>query len=65
MERCDRCKKEITSWSVSYFNTEKCCPECLEKEKKHPLYKYAKDMEHEQVKAGNYNYPGIGKPDDL
>jgi hypothetical protein len=37
----------------------------LEKEKAHPDYEKAYDKEFEEVKAGNYNYEGIGLPEDL
>jgi hypothetical protein len=39
--------------------------ECLEKEEKHPKYKEAAAAELRAVQAGNYNFPGIGKPADL
>ena len=62
---CDRCKKILTSSSMSYFNEDICCNECLDKEKAHPKYAEAKRAENEQVKRGNYNFPGIGLPEDL
>tara|TARA_R100001463_G_scaffold53063_1_gene104005 strand:+ start:3179 stop:3301 length:123 start_codon:yes stop_codon:yes gene_type:complete len=39
--------------------------ECKDKERKHPKFKEAQDAEHQAVKNGNYNFGGIGKPDDL
>jgi hypothetical protein len=50
---------------MSRFNTELCCMECLETEKRHPKYKEAEAAEHAAVKAGNYNFPGIGLPPEL
>jgi hypothetical protein len=50
---------------MSRFNTQDLCMKCLEKEKKHPKYKEAAEAELRAVQAGNYNFPGIGKPADL
>lgn len=62
---CDRCGKSSSKWKMSYFNEDKLCPDCQAKERAHPKYHEALRAEHEQVLAGNYNFPGIGKPDDL
>lgn len=62
---CDRCKQPTLSYTMSFFNTEEICPECDKKERAHPKFKEAHDKEVEEVKKGNYNFPGIGKPDDL
>jgi hypothetical protein len=29
------------------------------------MYQKAREAERQAVLAGNYNFPGIGKPDDL
>lgn len=39
--------------------------ECEKKEKEHPKYQEAKKRELEEVRKGNLNFPGIGKPKDL
>lgn len=65
MTNCERCGKPTESWTMSRFNTEKCCPACIDKEKKHPLYPAAVAAEADEIKKGNFNYPGIGKPNDL
>ena len=65
MNKCDRCPKESHFTSMSYFNTQMICPECEEKEQKHPKYEEARAKEWEEVKKGNYNYKGIGLPADL
>ena len=65
MTRCDRCGKETNITTMSYFNTQIICMECDERERKHPKFKEAQDIENEQVKRGNYNYKGIGLPSDL
>ena len=49
----------------SYFNTDWICISCAEKERLHPDYEMAKKIENEQVRKGNYNFPGIGKPKTL
>jgi len=50
---------------MSRFNTDIICVPCEDKEKAHPLYEKAWEAELAAVKAGDYNYPGIGKPEDL
>ncbi len=62
---CDRCGKASMAHAMSYFNTDDCCLDCLRKERAHPDYAKAKAAESAAVQAGNYNFPGIGKPSDL
>lgn len=62
---CDRCKAELRVHSMSRFNQDECCMDCLKKERAHPMYEEARRIEHEEVKKGNYNFPGIGLPEDL
>jgi len=50
---------------MSYFNTDDCCLDCLEKERQHPDYKRAKEAEMRAVQRGDYNFPGVGRPSDL
>lgn len=50
---------------MSMFNTQMCCPRCIETEKKHRDYKRATDVELDELLKGNYNFPGIGLPKDL
>lgn len=56
---CDRCGCQTNTMSMSWLNTDECCPACLEDEKTHPDYEEAKRRESEQVRQGNYNYPGL------
>lgn len=63
--KCDWCKKETTIFKMSYFCTDNICPECEERERRHPMYEQAREAERQAVLAGDYNFPGIGKPDDL
>lgn len=63
--RCERCKKDMVAWRVSWFNPQEICLECYEEEKKHPDYAAAKEAIYEQERLGNRNYAGIGLPADL
>ena len=65
MKNCERCYQSTDSWIMSRFNTQEICLPCESKEIAHPLYKKAVEAEHAALKGGNYNYPGIGKPEDL
>jgi hypothetical protein len=65
MPNCDRCYQAAQISIMSRFNTDTICMACEEKEKAHPRYKEAQAAELRAVQAGNYNYPGIGKPSDL
>jgi hypothetical protein len=66
IRRCDRCGKSLRDGSImSKFNTQQICLECKDKERAHPLYAEADRAETEAVRRGDYNFPGIGKPDDL
>lgn len=65
MPICDRCGKKTNAATMSMFNTDMLCMNCLRKEKNHPDYQKARDAEHAAVASGDYNFPGIGKPDDL
>lgn len=57
--RCDRCGKKTNSMIMSYLNTQMLCEDCEKKEKQHPRYEEARRVEAEQVRSGNYNYPGL------
>lgn len=65
MKKCDRCGKEMQMYKMSYFNEDEICSSCLKEEEQHPLYAKAKQVELEHVKNGDYNFPGIGLPNDL
>lgn len=63
--KCDRCRKESGCLTMSYFNTQMICLDCEDRERKHPRFKEAQEIETEMVRRGNYNYGGVGKPSDL
>lgn len=63
---CNRCKKENAKLLfLSVFNEENICISCKEKEEKHTLYKDALIADRKALKEGNYNFKGIGLPNDL
>lgn len=62
---CERCHKPTNVTIMSFFNEDMICMDCKKKEEAHPKYKEAHDEEVRQVRAGNYNFKGTGKPDDL
>lgn len=64
-QTCQRCRGATISTQMSRFNTEMCCGACITAEKAHPKYSAAAEEELRQCKMGNYNFEGIGKPEDL
>lgn len=61
---CGRCGRRTLSTRMSIFNTDECCEDCIREEQEHPKYEEAKAAELAAVRAGNYNFPGIGLPED-
>jgi len=64
-DRCQRCRDITLIVTMSMFNTDMCCSECIAKEKAHPKYYDASIAELKAILNGDYNFPGIGLPDDL
>lgn len=50
---------------MSKFNTEKICFDCKDAEEKHPLYPEADRAEIQAIERGDFNFRGIGAPNDL
>jgi hypothetical protein len=50
---------------MSYFSTKLICMECDEKERQHNKFREAQDAEHNAILSGNFNFEGIGEPEDL
>jgi hypothetical protein len=50
---------------MSKFNKDIICMPCKEIEKNHPDYQRASDVEIAECRKGNYNFEGIGLPEDL
>lgn len=65
MPVCDRCGREAIGTTLSYFNTETICWTCSDEERQHPKFAAAQDVEELHVIAGNYNFEGVGLPDEL
>ena len=62
---CERCGKETIMYTVSMFNTQEICTECMEKEQAHPDYERAVAADRAACMSGDYNFCGIGLPADL
>jgi len=62
--KCSRCGDEANVWSMSFFNTDKCCMPCLDDEEMAPTYPEAKDAERQAVLRGDYNYSHGLTPSD-
>ncbi len=59
-ENCDRCGEPTKgTTTMSVFNQDVICMDCKEAEKNDPDYELAKNTEADEVRKGNYNYPGI------
>ena len=64
---CARCGADLatTSSIMSKFNQDTICAACKVRERAHPDYKAADAAEVAAVRAGIYNYPGVGCPPEL
>jgi len=64
---CARCGADLAKvpFTMSRFNTDDICLECVDKEKAHPAYQAAYEAEVAEVRKGNYNFAGIGCPTKL
>ena len=62
---CDRCGKETNGFTGSYFDTSSICFACSKTEREHPAFEEARRIENEAVRAGDYNFGGVGLPSDL
>lgn len=62
---CDRCGNETRTYTMSMFNAQEICMECKKREEQHPDYQRACDAERAACAMGDYNFPGIGLPEDL
>ena len=63
--KCQRCKDNVSSLKMSMFNTQMCCMVCIEIEKRHPRYEMASKEELRHCKNKNFNFKGIGLPDNF
>lgn len=60
--KCHRCGIPTGATIMSMFNTDILCMGCHGREREHPDFAKARDAEHEAVKAGNTDFPGVGLP---
>ena len=64
--KCDRCGRETTGTTMSWFNTEIICLDvCDPEERAHPMFEEARRIETEHTLNGDTHFPGIGLPPDL
>ena len=63
--KCQRCGRETSVTTMSTFNTEMCCMFCIDNEQKHPSFEHAREQEFLATQRGDYNFPGIGLPQDI
>ncbi len=62
-KHCERCGAPLNGgFTVSRFSTETICLECSRRERQHPDYDKVVRQEMEEIKKGNYNWPGPGWP---
>lgn len=58
---CDRCGGSLEGGRImSMYNNDCLCMKCKKKEMQRDDYAKASEAEHEAIKTGNYNFPGIG-----
>jgi hypothetical protein len=62
---CKRCNTKVYATTLSFFNTDEICRDCQLIESHHPKYGEARAAELQACKNGNYNFEGIGLPDDF
>jgi len=59
--KCQRCGKDTSCHIMSMFNTQEICLDCSDAEQNDPRYQKAQEADEAQIKAGNYNFKGIGR----
>ena len=59
---CDRCGGDLKSGrTMSMFNRDCICMDCKEKEMQDKDYPKAVQADIDEIKKGNFNFPGIRK----
>lgn len=61
MTVCKRCYTETFATIMSMFNTQMICMGCKDKEEQDPRYQEAREAEAAAVRAGDFNFKGIGR----
>ena len=58
---CDRCHGSLEGGRImSMYNDDCICLKCKEEERKRADYQAAVQADHEAIRRGDYNFPGIG-----
>lgn len=65
MAVCTRCNGATRVTIMSIFNADIIGLDCKTAEERHPQYAEARAIELEHVKAGDYNFRGVGLPADI
>ena len=62
MTVCDRCDKDTSWFTMSWFNTDHICQSCNDQEELHPHFSFAKDVElayvKREIQLSRCHYPG-------
>ena len=62
-QHCDRCGGSLAEGrTMSMYNKDCICMACKKAEQQRADYAEAVAADHEAIKQGNYNFPGIGWP---
>ena len=60
-KHCDRCYGSLAGGRImSMYNDDCICLKCKEEERQRADYKAAVQADHEAIRRGNHNFPGIG-----
>lgn len=59
--RCPRCGRETKAHIMSMFNEQDICLDCADAEEKDPRYQQAREADEAAIRAGNFNFKGIGR----
>ena len=62
---CERCRQPSQVFTGSIFNQQLVCVPCVLKERAHPRFLEAAEAEEAAVRRGDFNFPGIGLPEDV
>lgn len=58
---CDKCGGSLKDGRImSMYNTDCICLKCKNKERNRTDYNVATKADHNAIKNGDYNFPGIG-----
>ena len=56
MKQCDRCSKEMTEHTVSWYNTQEICFSCRDKEESRSDYASCREAERQAILRGDFNF---------